>query len=221
MNTTLSVVKLDLITIRQYLSLKNLALYAGVVIVFGFMFEDFTFALAIMMVYGMFYCSYPFVVAEKTQMDLLYSSLPIRRNNLVYGRYLFALCMNLFFAAFALVLVIGASLVLQKEINFTIILSTLGACFLIFSLVEAIQLPIYFKVGYTKAKIIAMMPLLLLPLAVVGGSQLFEGNPDLLFYLERIVTNPLPAVCMLVLILVIFTAVSIGLSCKFYQTREF
>lgn len=219
MQSSLSVVRLDIYSIQQYLGIKQIGLYAGIGIIFAFIFGSFTFSIGILMVYALFYSSYPFIMAEKNQLDLLYATLPLRKSTLVAGRYLFALTMNLYGAVFAIVLGAVYSMIKKEPFFLPEQLLTLLLIFVMFTFVTCLQFPFYFKLGYTKAKIVAMMPLMFIPVVVIGIEKLMPNGFETL--VELIQRNP-AAVVIGVAVVWILTAVgSIALSQRLYAKREF
>ncbi|MDR2903271.1 MAG: ABC-2 transporter permease, partial [Clostridiales bacterium] len=150
MNKTINFTKLDFITIKPYLSLKNLALFTAVFIFIGIGTSPAT-SIGMIMMFGLIYTTYPFAVGDKNGIDLLYATLPIKKSDIVVGRYFFAVMWNLLVAAVA----VAASLVMVRatsaDMSTADIFVTALVCFGLFSLIGAIQLPIYFKYGYAKA----------------------------------------------------------------------
>lgn len=154
MNRILAFTRLDYITIKPYLTKKNLLI-----------------------------------------IDSLYTVLSIERKTVVSGRYLFTLVLNICFGLLAYAFSFIGSLLLQKEFNSNEALMVTIVVFLVYSIIQAIQLPIYFKLGYTKAKFIAYLPFIGLFLLFMGFSGLvkklelqkqagnffawFSGNPEL------------------------------------------
>lgn len=195
MNRTLAFIRLDYITIKPYLTKKNLLIFAAVALIMLFSSDSSASAIGILMFYASIYAGYPFAVGEKSGIDSLYTVLSIERKTVVSGRYLFTLVLNMCFGLLAYVFSFIASLLLQKEFNSREALMVTIVIFLVYSIIQAIQLPIYFKLGYTKAKFIAYLPFIGLFLLVMGFSSLiknlklqkqagnlfawFSGNPKL------------------------------------------
>lgn len=224
MGKTSSFVHLDYLSIRQYLSAKQLLLYLVVIAFLSYMLHDYTFCCGILMMYGLFYISYPFAVSEKTQGDLLYATLPISRHALVRGRYLFSLVVCGCSAGIAFILSIPISLVLKLPFDPLQMLGILGALFLVFTFMGLIQLPLYFKLGYTKAKFLSLAPFLLIGLIAIGfgaGMQDPSFMAGMTQLWESAVRQPLPYILGVLVIWLGLFYLSLKLSQKFYANREF
>lgn len=224
MTQTLHVARLDFLTIRQYLSARNLLFFAIIIFVLSFFNQNSTIAIGIVMMYALLYSAYPFAIGEKTQTDLLYLSLPLQKRNLVYGRYLFTLFLNLSSAAIALLFTRVVSVFLQQEFVLGETLATIGGCFFLFTLMESIQLPFYFKLGYTKAKLFVFLPILFIPALVFFLFRLAQesGMVGSLTDLGNLVAqNPLLYVFLALLFWVLAIVISIFASLQNYSKREF
>jgi len=163
MTQTLRVARLDFLTIRQYLGIRQLGFFLLLAFVLCYMNGTSSFSIGILMMYGLFYTAYPFAIGEKTKIDLLYASLPLQTRNLVFGRYLFALLINLGSGLIAFLFTFATALVLRQDFVLEETVAAIVGCFFLFTLVEAIQMPFYFKLGYTKAKLVVFLPLVVVP----------------------------------------------------------
>ncbi len=196
MRKALSFIRLDLLTIRPYLTVKNLMLFIGIALVMHVSSGTNAGAIGIFMGYAALYVSYPFAVGEQNGIDALYVTLSIGRNTVVLGRYLFALIVDLCSALLSFVLAFAVSVALKRDFGALQSLLTTCVILLAYSALQSIQLPIFFKLGYTRAKLLAYLPFVVLPLAVILFSSLFKGA----FAVERaayffgwLAANPLMA----------------------------
>ena len=224
MNKAISFVRLDFITIKPYLTVKNLCLFAGVALILLVVNNSASGAIGLLMSFAALFSSYPFAIGEKSNIDVLYTTLSIERNTVVLGRYLFSLILDLFAGLFTFFFSFAVLTILQKDFGVMEALVTILALFFVFSVIQALQLPIYFKLNYTKAKFIAYMPFIVLPLAVMVGSNFFDG----VFSLDQIAglfasiaANPLTAVLLYLAIWFGIMAASYRVSVALYQKREF
>ena len=224
MTQTLHAARLDFLTIRQYLSLRNFAVFTCIAFALCYMNGNSSFAIGILMMYGLFYAAYPFAMGEKTKTDLLYLSLPLQKRNLVFGRYLFALLINLGSGVIALVFTRIASLLLNQEFILGETLATIGGCFFLFTLMECIQLPFYFKLGYTKAKLVVFLPILIIPALVIFMFRVAQESGALSSLGDlsnQVAQNPLPLVFLALLFWLLAIGISILASVQNYTRREF
>lgn len=223
-NKSLLFIRLDFITIKSFLTAKNILIAAVASSVMMLTTGGSEAILSVIMMYAALHVSYPFAIGEKSDMDSLYCTLSITRKAVVLGRYLFALTFNLCAGVFANIIAFVLSLVMQKEINISNSLMITLGIFAVFSIIQAIQLPIYFKLGYVKAKFLAYLPLLGFPIAVFLLSR-FAENPDFIesvtgffgFFAE----NPVIAALFGVAVWLIIMLISYQVSKENYYKREF
>lgn len=219
----LKFVKLDYRTIKPYLTGKNLLLIAGAALVMMIAVKNVTFVIGIIMMYGVMFASYPFATGEQVSLDTLYATLSVNRKTVVLGRYIFAFSLILACGAVSVAVSYIVPLFFSDKAAFEQLTSPVliaVGCLFIYGLMQMIQLPIYFKLGYTKAKFVAYIPLLTIPLAVFGLSwaeQQSWGMAVAAFLNQHLVL--LLAACVLLYLLLY--ALSISLSLKFYRRRDF
>ncbi|MFT4143832.1 MAG: ABC-2 transporter permease [Mobilitalea sp.] len=224
MNKAFTFVRLDYFTVKPYLTLKNLIIFTIVAIIMMFNSNNSLSAIAILMVFAGLYVSYPFAVGEKNGIDALYITLSIQRSTVVVGRYLFALIINACAGLLAYVFAYLVSMVLNKDFNFVESFVTTLALFSIFSIIQAIQIPIYFKLGYAKAKFFAYLPFVGLPLVVIILTNYLkekislEQMNDIFVWME---TNTFTAALIGVMIWLVIMLISLQTSLSFYNKREF
>jgi len=224
MNKTLSFVKLDYMTIKTYLSWKTVLLFLVVFAFMGYGTGEVSALIGVAMMYSTIFACYPFAIGDKNGIDTLYATLPITKKTVVTGRYAFSLLLNGFMAAASF----GVSAILMpafgKTFHLKTTLLTVLLCFALFSILEAVQLPLYFKLGYARAKFLAYLPLAVFPAAVLGASSLL-GKGRMLPIIESILTwsqnNIIFTAVFAVVIWASAMLLSGVLSFRFYQKREF
>lgn len=220
---TLEFVKLDFRLIKPYLTLKNLFIYLAIVLLMSFYTQNSAAIIGMFMAIGALYVSYPFAVGEKNSIDILYATLSLTRGNVVLGRYVFVLFVDLIAALLSYLVFLGVFMVLNLEINALEAVASLIGLFFIFSLIQAIQLPIYFKLGYAKAKAFAYLPFLGVPLIVFALAALFQKaslKPVIIGMLQWLTANTGLAICLLIVVWLIAAGVSYGLSLHYYKQRD-
>jgi len=176
----LSFVKLDFLTVRPYITSKTLIIYLAVTIIVIISARSAAAGIVLLMVYASLYATTPFSVGEKNGLDVLYASLSIEKNTVVMGRYLFAQIINAFSALFGCIFSVGVSWMAAKsyryyqnpfEIPITII-----AMFLICGLTQAMLLPLFFKIGYAKARFFTYLPFIVLFLLGMSIDVVIKNN---------------------------------------------
>lgn len=167
-----------------------------------------------------------FVVEEKDKLDKLYLTLPLRRKQVVAGRYL--LSFLLFLAGLLLGLLLMPLVNLYSlsrwypDLDW--ILALLSSGFLLYALMSLSMYPVLFGLGYQKGRIWGYyIPAILFGLAGMGVVEydIMVGGifiRDLLIYASEhtlVVSGGLLGIGVVVL------AVSLLLSWKIYARREF
>lgn len=224
MNKALSFIRLDFITIKPYLTLKNLLIFIGVALIMIIANTNAGAVIGILMVFAALYASYPFVIGEKSNIDVLYTTLSIKRNTVVLGRYLFALTLDLFAGLFTFIFSFILLTVMQRGFDFIESLSAILILFLLFSVIQAVQLPIYFKLGYTKAKFLAYLPFIALPLLIMAFSNVFDSVLSIGWIsgmLGWFSANLLAAVLMGAAMWLVIMSLSFKIALSFYKKRDF
>lgn len=225
MNKTLSFVKLDFVTVKPYFAIKNIIMFAGMIFIMGitditinWMIGFYTFIFAVLFV------SYPFAVGEQNGIDMLYSTLSIRRETVVLGRYVFGLCINAMSGIIVYALALISAIISKKTFNYTEGLIVVAAIFMVCGIMQALQLPIYFKLGYAKAKFLAYVPLLIPTFGISAFSLFFKDSatPEWLAnLLEKAAANPFIIVIIGVGMWLVAFGVSYKISLAFYKKRDF
>ncbi len=212
---------MDFRTINIYT--KNLLLMPLLGIVLTIVLRSVNMLNTYLIVIAMMMTSYPFAIAEASRLNILYSTLPIMRRDVVAGRYLYALLSGL--AVFALGAVASALLVLLMpglgEVEgpaFNMVM--LG----VYVLVVSMQYPLYFGMDYTKSKSVAYLPMMVVFLGVTLLPTLNETMNLGIDNLEALLSGnafstPLAAGGIAVVILVVALA-SAWLSCILYSRRD-
>ncbi|MDR0992257.1 MAG: ABC-2 transporter permease [Ruminococcus sp.] len=225
MSKVLSFTKLDFITVKPYLTLRTVFLIAVMSLFLSAVNGNAMIAVGMGIIFGPMFLSYPFALGEKTNMDALYVTLDADRETVVLGRYLFALTVDVLAIAFSVVFGFIGSLLYVIMGNEAASLAISPMIILILAavliLLEAIQLPIYFKMPYSQAKIVTITSL-----GIIGGLfGLVAGgigggviDPD---SINSIFANPVLAALILIAILAVAVIISYSLSLRFYKKRDF
>jgi ABC-type transport system involved in multi-copper enzyme maturation permease subunit len=143
----------------------------------------------IAMVISAAFTGFVFAVIERNKLDRLYGTLPLKRSELVLGRYLYALLFGLANVVAASLLTCVISVVTGKALVFLDLAAYLCAAFLYFCLFTSIVFPVYFRFGFSKNYLLTNVPLYVL--CAVGYGFIRKGNlKDLLGAIEYFTKNP-------------------------------
>lgn len=223
MNKTLSFIGLDFVTIKPYLTLKNMAIFLITAAVFTFMNQDSMTAVGILMMYCSLYATYPFSIGEKNGLDGLYTCLGVGRKTVVLGRYLFGIVINLFACIVAFVFAVLIGLFTNITFDLATSLFTILIIFTLSSIIQFIQYPFYFKLGYEKAKMFSYLSYLALPLIIILAVRFSESDTSA-FAMERMIfwmrSNLIIVVIMYVVTWIVLMFVSYLIAVKNYQKRD-
>lgn len=223
MEKTIKCCKLDFMMIKSYL-VKNIILLLVISIFLSVMNKNVTMILGMMGIYGVMVLSYPFVLQEKNGIDNFYGTLSLNRKIIVRGRYLFTIGLGILSGVISLVSCIVLNKIMSFGMTIQEILFTAAIMFGIYIILASLQLPIYFKFGYTKAKMYAMIPIFLIPMVIVGGISLITDRSDLMEKMGQIGTmienNPFASCIMVIAVVFLIMEISLIISSKFYEERK-
>lgn len=159
-----SMIKLDLFTMKSQ-SVSYLSLLA-IVLLFAFMGSS----VIILCITGAWFIALMsvniFAIQEKNNLDRLYGSVSVSLHDIVLGRYMFLLLNYLLSIMTVIVLHLTISLYHNTEIAASDIFLGVSLSFLVFSAITGIQIPLFFKMGYTKAKTWSLLPFIAVMLLV-------------------------------------------------------
>ena len=223
MNKLISFVRMDFLTIKPYLTLRNMPLFLLLVFFLAMLTDGINAGISLGIMISTLMISYPFQVGEKNSLDALYITLSINRRTVVLGRFLFVFVFNVCTIVLSLVVATAAQLFSQligygnATSGFSWLVLLLGAAFLI---VQAIQLPIYFKLGYSRAKFLSVVPLVVIISSYLAISMLSGADTtSTLPLLDPLYGAGLAVLAVVALAAVVF--VSYRLSALLYRGREF
>ena len=183
------ITKLDFFIMKSQ-GISYLALVA-VVLMFGLMGSSIT----VLCITGAWFIALMatniFAIQEKNHLDRLYGSVSVSLNEVVLGRYTFVFLNYL--ASMVAIIILYLGFVLCRKATFDVpdIMLGLGLSFLVFSTITGIQMPLFFKMGYTKAKLWSFIPFVVLPsfVSALSGVLDFAQSHKELFAFACILTS--------------------------------
>jgi len=224
MNKALSFVRLDYFTVKPYMTLKNLAIFLFVACFMAATSKSTYASIGMFMVFASMYATTPFSLGEKNNIDALYTTLSIKRSAVVFGRYLFALVVDLcaglcaFVISLTVLQIIGATY--DNDIREALTVSVI--MFVIISVIQTVQLPLFFKLGYSKAKFFSYLPFLGM-FALSGILITFFNNDtyNLSGVMAWFESNLMLAAAISATLWVAIMFVSYKVSLSYYNKRDF
>ena len=214
----IKVLKLDLLSIKPYLTIKNLIILIGLGTLYGVLSKNPAFVLATVQMFAILFSGYPFMVGEESGIDPLYKLFSISSRDVVKGRYLLATVSVVIMLVVGVVMALLIGLAYPMEDLFYSLLLAAPCIGLISLIIIFIEYPIYFKYGYKKGKTLTAVPMLLLAIGTVCSTYFNESLKSILQFL---VMNPFIAMGIICTIFFVIVVVSLKLSHKSYAKRDF
>ncbi len=131
-----------------------------------------------------------FSVYEKNNLSMLYGILPLRKNEFITGRYLYALAFGVANGIASGILAYIISLLANIQLSQVDFLAFASVAFVLFCLFVAVQFPIYLKFPFSKVYIYSNVPYyLLIPASiyVIRKTTLLAQLPQIL---QTFTANP-------------------------------
>ena len=214
----IKVLKLDLLSIKPYLTIKNLIILIGLGTLYGVLSKNPAFILATVQMFAVLFSGYPFMVGEESGIDPLYKLFRISSKDVVKGRYLLATVSVVIMLVVGVVMAMLIGLAYPMEDLFYSLLLAAPCIGLISLIIIFIEYPIYFKYGYKKGKTLTAVPMLLLAIGAVCSTYFDESLKSILQFL---VMNPFVAMGIICTIFFVIVVVSLKLSHQLYAKRDF
>ena len=214
----IKVFKLDLLSIKPYLTIKNLMILIGLGTLYGVLSKNPAFVLATVQMFAVLFSGYPFMVGEESGIDPLYKLFRISSKDVVKGRYLLATVSVIIMLVVGVVMAMLIGIAYPMEDLFYSLLLAAPCIGLISLIIIFIEYPIYFKYGYKKGKTLTAVPMLLLAIGAVCSTYFHESLKSIVQFL---VMNPFMAMIVICIIFFIIVVFSLKLSNKLYARRDF
>lgn len=214
MTNTLKAAKLDVYMSKIYLNQYLLLLVLPIMFIFLFKHID-TGILFTMCALAM-EANFTFAIAEKNNVNRLYGMIPIKKNELVSGKYVFIGTLGIVFIITCTILGMAASKILSYNIAPSEYFTGISTGIFIYFMSTAIQLPIYYKFGSIKTKLVSIIPYV----AYVGLIYIsIKLNPKSMI-LQQLLKNPYFSVIISILLSIIFYSISIKISSGVMRKKE-
>ncbi|MBU5300138.1 ABC-2 transporter permease [Clostridium sporogenes] len=148
----LNLIKKDLIITKSYI-IKALAILIFYIFIFNEMDKQGIYIIGVYLIVQIL-ISVSFFYGERAKEDYILKSIPVKKKNVVLAKYISII---IYFIAFLILVYLSNFIV--HILNFSDIIQSLKISTIFFSLSTifismAIQLPIYFKLNYSKGRII-------------------------------------------------------------------
>lgn len=206
----------DILSIKQYLSIKNMFISFVLFTVVGYLQNNPHISIGMSMMMGIIFTSYPFAMADLNQTDLLYQTLPISRKDIVKGRYLYNFAVLTFFSLISLAINLILYYITKGKFLFNDMFYSFVLIFIVYTIVILFQTPMYFKLGYIKAKGLNYAPFIIMGLTGYVFSKLIDFM-SVLKYIEANLTFFVWGCLFLILFLMLISCL---FSIKIYEKKD-
>ncbi len=162
---------------------------------------------------------------EKNKSDIMLNSLPIKRTNIVAAKYL---SVFVYFAMGMIAYVLFTKVIIMIQVplkTYPITLEAFIGGFVAVSLMTGIWLPIYFKFGYMKLRVLNFVLFFLFFFGTSYLTKFFKEKQnsqwvqDIINFLNS--QGNIRIALIIATMVIIFLIISYGLSVRFYSKREF
>lgn len=214
MNNILKSTKLDFSLVKPYIKVIGFTMLLP--IAFAAINRSILTGVSFAMCFIAMTTGYTFSVTEKNNMERLYGILPIKKSEMVTGRYLFVLALG----ALALVVsLITQPLVLRamgKSVGTLDMTSAaIGGLFL-FALYTVFQIPGYYKYGAIKGRVFMYIPVAGFLATLFFLPKMPADNP----IVTTVVSSPVLLIGLVLVLVVVMYAVSIWFSIRIMENKE-
>lgn len=215
MNNIWKSTKLDFSLVKPYV--KTICFTMILPVVFAAINHSLLTGISFAMCFIAMTTGYTFSITEKNSMERLYGILPIRKSDMVIGRYLFIIIMGLIALIFSLIVHPFILTILGEDISQSdLIYATFTGIFL-FALYTVFQLPGYYKLGSIKGRIFMYVPVAGFLITLLLITEVPVGESKLLFAVSN---SPVLLMLLIIIFVIVMYVVSILISIKVLKNKE-
>ncbi len=207
--------KLDFSLVKPYV--KTICFTMVLPVIFAAINRSLLTGISFAMCFIAMTTGYTFSITEKNSMERLYGILPIRKSDMVIGRYIFIIIMGLTALIFSLIAHPVILTILGESIGIVDYISAAVIGIFLFALYTVFQLPGYYKLGSIKGRVFMYIPVagFLITLLLITKSPV--GESKLLF---TIFNSPVLLMLLTIIFVIVMYIVSILVSIKILKNKE-
>lgn len=159
----------------------------------------------------------PFLNDERGRLDILYITLPIQRTTVVVGRYIQMVVWFIAAALIGTVTTLVMTAIRGDTLQLSTVLLTISLSFFAAALALAVQLPVFFALGFAKARAAMFIPIIVLAVlcSAVAGLGIQTSN----FFLQAAANPSTPMFAVVIGVLALF--ISATIAARIYNSRQF
>jgi len=152
----LNSLKLDFFAAKAGLRLPMVVIMALVIVGAGA--KQPYLSLALVLLFSVVLGGTVFSTLEKNHADVMYGVLPLKKIEMMIGRYLYALIFSVAALIIGSAIAFAVSRIFNVKIESFMFLAILSVAFAYYCFAVGVAYPLYFKFGFTKAYIFTMVP---------------------------------------------------------------
>lgn len=208
-------VKLDFSLARPYV--KTICFTIALPVVFAAINRSLMTGISFAMCFTAMISRSMFSITEKNDMERLYGILPVRKSELVIGRYVFIIILGILALIFSLIThpVILSSLG-ENVSAFDIAAAAVFGIFL-FALYTVFLIPGYYKYGSIKGKVFMYIPVAIFLVTLFLIAKIPADDSG---WLITVLSSPMLLIILAAVFVVIMYVISILVSVKIVQGKE-
>ena len=215
MSNILKSTKLDIALVKPYF--KTICFTLLLPIVFAAINRSLLTGVSFAMCFIAMTTGYTFSITEKNSMDRLFGILPVRKSELVIGRYVFVLAMGLLSLIISLIAQPLVLKVLGETVGvFDIVTAAIAGVFL-FALYTVFQIPGYYKYGSIKGRVFMYIPVAGFLITLLLITKIPVGENNLLF---TVINSPVLLILLAAIFAIVMYVVSILVSIRILKNKE-
>lgn len=215
MSNTLKATKLDFSLVKPYI--KVICFTMLLPIAFTAINRSLMTGISFAMSFIAMTTGYTFSITEKNSMERLFGILPVRKSELVIGRYVFVIVLN---AMALMISLITHPLVLRamgEKVGTSDVISAALSGLFLFTLYTVFQIPGYYKYGSIKGRVFMYIPvvgflailLLISKMPSIGASAI-----------ATVGSSPVLLAILVITLIIVMYAVSIWFSIRIMKNKE-
>ena len=208
-------VKLDFSLVRPYV--KTICLTMVLPVIFAAINRSLLTGISFAMCFIAMTSGYTFSITEKNDMERLYGILPVRKSELVVGRYVHIIIMGFFALIFSLIVHPVILCSLGENVSALDIASAAAAGIFLFALYTVFQLPGYYRFGSIKGRVFMYIPVAGFLVTLFLVTKIPADGSGLLL---MVISSPVLLVLFSVAFVAIMYVISILVSVKIVQRKE-
>lgn len=215
MNNIWKSAKLDFSLVKPYV--KTICFTMVLPIVFTAVNRSLLTGISFAMCFIAMTTGYTFSVTEKNSMERLYGILPIRKSDMVIGRYIFIIIMGFTALIFSLAAHPIILTILGETISAFDFINAAAIGIFLFALYTVFQLPGYYKLGSIKGRVFMYIPVAGFLITLLLITKIPVGESKLLF---TVIHSPVLLMLLVIIFVITMYAVSILASIRILKNKE-